>query len=214
MLVDRFKEAQSGDYIVWQQESSLLFFYIGSQEGHELVLNEISAPISLKNRLVDAKGAGWKHWIAQGAPSATAWLSYTIDTQRGILKSIWCCQKGCFLDPKSVQGLLHSLLSIEWQIVPRAQRKLLGEPGQPLNERPLWNPKLYFEGAVIPNAQFDAFMAQWPKDGSPLAGLLIEIYLPSNFPLAPSYLPYWLQAKGKLGVVKLRAIDAGKSLLQ
>ncbi len=78
--------------------------------------------------------------------------------------------------------------------------------------RPVWQPRLIIEGKPDDGVAFDAWRADWPRDGSDLSNKTIEIYLPKDNQSYPSYFPYWLQINGTAGKAKIRIIDSGSNL--
>ena len=48
--------------------------------------------------------------------------------------------------------------------------------------------------------------------GADLSNKTIEIYLPRNSQIYPTYFPYWLQVNGVAGKAKIRIIDSGSRL--
>jgi hypothetical protein len=200
--------AQVGDYIVTNQNKTYTVLLIDSIQQNEIAIEEITVPINRFN-----SNYSWKDWIAQDGPGNTAWVRYVINTQTGEMKEFFSYTKNGYYQLPESDNFISTLLNIRLKKVPITERKKVGPrpPPSAPDRRPYWQPKLVFEGQVIPNVPFDSWRAFWPKDGSELSGKIIEIYLPQNMGEYPAYFPYWLQVSGIVGKAKVHIIDSGKN---
>ena len=109
-------------------------------------------------------------------------------------------------------NFLSTLLNLKLRKVPITERKKVGPPPprKATDKRPYWQPKMIFEGKMIPDVMFDSWRTFWPKDGSDLSGKIIEVYVPQNPGIYPAYFPYWLQVSGIVGKAKVHIVDSGR----
>jgi hypothetical protein len=210
-LRDNLKLAKVGDFIVTTQNKTYTLLLIDEITPSTISIEEISVP---SNR-INLKNLSWKEWIAQDGPGNTSWVRYVIDTNNGEMKEYFSYTKNGYYTLPESENFLSTLLNIKLRSVPVSERKKVGPrpPSQASDRRPYWQPKLIFEGQVVPGIAFDAWRTFWPKDGSDLSGKIIEIYVPRNPGEYPAYFPYWLQVSGIVGKAKVHIIDSGRHAL-
>lgn len=212
-LKERFRSAQTGAYIVFEQNKMYTLLNIYDKTNSSLVIEEVSAPT---NRL--PKNISFRQWFEEGAQGSTSWIMSQIDLESGqILQSYSFTRKG-WLDVSNVSSFLTTLLNLRFVKISDEERKKIGPPpryGQ-LDQRRLWNPRLVLDGKIIPQVPFSAWKARWPNDNTELSRKKIEIYLPElgndDLPY-PSYFPYWIEVEGKLGCAQVRVIDSGFNVI-
>ncbi|KIC75078.1 hypothetical protein DB42_AQ00580 [Neochlamydia sp. EPS4] len=207
-LKDKLRKATPGDYIVTLQNKTYTFLLIDTFASHAISLEEITVP----SQSIQVEGFSWKKWVEQNAPGHTSWVRYVIDTASGHLGEYFSYTKNGWYTIPEGENFLSTLLNLKFYNIPIKERRKVGPPppSQASDRRPYWQPKLIFEGKVIPGISFEAWRTFWPKDGSELSGKIIEIYLPQTAGLYPSYFPYWLQVSGIVGKAKIHMIDSGK----
>lgn len=209
VLRDRLQRASTGDYLVIAFNKNITLMLIEEKKPQTLTIQEISAPSS---RL--PKQVNWKDWVQKNAPYHTAWIRYTIDLETGKMLDYYSFVQNTWCDVSQTDSFLPTLLNLHFNKIPQQKRKKVGPPpskGSP-DLRRTWQPPMVFEGYSIPDLNFDAWIARWPKDNSDLSGKIIEVYLPEEGSPYPSYFPYWLQISGLVGKAKLRIIDSGQQL--
>lgn len=207
-LRNNLKYARAGDFIVTSQNKIYTVLLIDNISEHEIAIEEITAP--MKN--MNASSFSWKNWIAQQAPGHTSWVRYVVETPSGQMKEYFSYTKNGWYSVSEGDNFLSTLLNLKLRKIAITERKKVGPtpPQHVTDKRPYWQPKLIFEGKVIPGVSFDAWRTFWPKDGSDLSGKLIEIYVPQNPGIYPAYFPYWLQVSGIVGKAKIHIIDSGR----
>ncbi len=208
-LRNNLSRAAPGDYIVTAQNKNYSLLHIFDKQGNTLTIEEISAPIS---RI--PMNFAWKNWVSLGAPGHTSWVMYDIDLQTSQMLRYFSFTKNSWFEMSRADNFLSTLLNLRLVKIPLQERKRLGAPpidGVP-EWRKFWQPQMIVDGAVIPGVTFDAWRTKWPKDGTELSGLSIEVYTPEKNELYPAYFPYWLQVNGLLGKAKVRIIDSGSQL--
>jgi hypothetical protein len=207
-LKNNLIRAQPGDYLVTIQNKNYTVLLIRNINPTQLVIEEITVPMG---RISNNSDFSWKSWIEKGSAKNTGWLMYTINLPSGTMQQAYSYTKNEWISIPQSQNFLSTLLSLKLQLIPVEERKKIGpkHPSATSDKRPLWEPKLIVEGKVIPDAPFNGWRTRWPKDGSELAGKLIEVYLPKEEGKYPSYFPYWLQIIGLTGKAKVRVVDSG-----
>ncbi len=208
LLRDKLSQAEIGDFVVTAQGKSYTLLQICNRDTKSLTIEEISIPA---NKV--PQNMSWSQWLKQGAPSHTSWLRYVVNLSTGSIdKSFSKSKQGWLEVTQKNETFLPTLMSLQFSAIPISERRKIGpapERGSP-DRRRIWQPKMVFNGHVIPNIEFEGWQALWPQDGGELAGKVIEIYLPKeNGCRYPSYFPYWLQVCGSVAKATLRIIDSG-----
>jgi len=205
-LLQNFQRAKPGDYLVTARNKNYTIILVSSQKDRKLVVEEITAPLNKIPKNIES----WRQWIESGAYGHTGWIRYELDLNNGQMVSLYSFTHQRWLDTSSADNWLSTLLNLNFQQIPDRERKKTGaaSPKKPT----FWNPTMVVNGEIIPGVFFEAYRAKWPKDNSELSGKLIEIYLPQDSQLYPSYFPFWLQISGIVGKAKLRMIDTGSNL--
>jgi hypothetical protein len=204
-LKAKLAEAQPGSYIVIEQNKTFTFFHIYNRFDQSVVIEEVSIPAASFAR----KPMNWKVWFESGAPGHTSWIISQVNINTGLFEETFSFTHQGWINMSSSNPFLTTLLNLPFQEIPVENRRRVGGNS---SGRPLWNPRLIVNGAIVPNTSFYAYKARWPSDGSELARKVVEIYLPvdtSGSTYFPSYFPYWLEVDGKIGSAKARVVDSG-----
>lgn len=212
ILRENFAKAKAGDYIVTAQGSTFTALHVRDKVGHNLVMEEISAPA---NR-IPKQCYTWRQWIEAGAPGHTSWMIYNLDIDSGHMKEAFSYTKNCWFNIPEADNFLSKLLNLNFSIIPLENRKKIGPNARDAATqlyRGVWNPRMIVNGQEVHNVRFSAWKTRWPNDSSELAGKMIEIYVPEESDLYPSYFPYWLQISGMIGKAKVRIVDSGSGLI-
>ena len=207
-LRNNLKLARTGDFIVTTQNKTYTVLLINHITDQEIAIEEITTPTNC----INLSGFSWKNWIAEKGPGHTAWVRYVVDTTSGQMKEYFSFTKNSWYTVPEGENFLSTLLNLKLHKVSIAERKKVGPPPprKAPDNRPYWQPKMIFEGKVIPGVMFDAWRTFWPKDSSELSGKIIEVYVPQNPGTYPAYFPYWLQVSGIVGKAKVHIIDSGR----
>jgi hypothetical protein len=213
LLRDNLRTASPGDYIVVAQDKNYIVLHINSKQSDQMTIEEISVPIS---RFQQMKMA-WKLWAEQGALGSTNWVLYNIDLKNGAIGDYYSVKKKAWSSVPQSDIFLSKLLLLKFYRIPDQERKKIGVApsagsGSLLDKRPLWQPKMVFEGREIAGVKFSAWRAIWPKDSSQLSGKQIEVFIPEENQSYPTYFPYWLEVSGFVGKAKLRMVDGGRGM--
>lgn len=210
-LKDVMASAEPGGYVVTEQNKTFTFLHIHEKTSDTLIIEEVTIPGA-------KKPMSWRNWFESGAPGHTSWTMSQINLQTGRIEETFSFTHQGWLDLADSTSFLTTLLNLSFQSVPENQRRRIGLApgyGKP-DRRPIWNPRLIVEGQPVAHAQFSAWKARWPGDGSDLSRKKIEIYLPQlvsgNSPSFPVYFPYWLEVEGKIGSAKVRIVDSGTNV--
>lgn len=209
-LKDNLAKARNGDYITTIQGKNYTLLHIYDRDQDSITIEEVTVPsVKLK-----ALPVNWKNWIADSAPGNTSWVMYTVNLKEGKMKGFYSLTTQSWYDLSKANPFLSTLLNLKLEKIPSKDRKRVGVLSIPgaVDRRPLWQPKMYFQGEEISAVPFDGWRTWWPKDGSELGGKLIEVYLPEENSLYPAYFPYWLQITGMIGSAKVRIIDSGSGM--
>ena len=204
-LQENLKKTRAGDYIVAAQGKNISLLRVAENNGQQLTLEEISAPVSRCQY-------EWKSWAQNGALGHTSWVLYKLEISSGRLLSAYSFTKGSYFQIPATENFLGTLMTLKLTPIPQSSRKKVGpEPMGGPDFRRIWQPKMVFEGKEVPKQPFSAWKTRWPKDGSELSDRAIVIYLPES-ERYPCYFPYWLEISGFIGKAKVRIIDSGENL--
>lgn len=205
LLKRNLEKGQAGDYVVMAQGQTYTLFHILENQKGNMTVEEITIPSTLAD-----PSQSWREWVANKAPGNTSWIQYKINLHRNEIGNFYSFTKGGAFTIPDAENFLATLLKLELKPIPDAMRRKIGHVTRE-NTR-LWQPKMVVDGQPQEGVLFDAYSTVWPKDGGPLSGRMIEIYLPKDSDQYPAYFPYWLQAKGMAGQANMRVVDSGKGL--
>lgn len=207
-LKDNLQRARPGDYLVVSANKTNTLMHIFSRQGEIMTIEEIAVPESRKSQKMP-----WKDWVQNHAPGNTSWVMYDIDLNTGKMLRYYSFTKRGWFEIAEADNFLSKLLNLRLNKVPDKDRKKVGmKLFSGSEESRFWQPNLVADGKIIRGVKFDAWRTRWPKDNSDLSGKGIEVYLPQDNQLYPSYFPYWLQINGAIGKARIRTIDSGSGL--
>lgn len=210
IIKENITNAIAGDWVVVSFDKNYTFYRVLDNDGKILHLEEACIPASHFRKF----SLSWKEWALRGSPGSTSQIVYSIDIPMGRLQSFSKKERAPLYRPQS-NAFLSTLINLELRKVPEGERKKAGRPifgSGPVDTRSIWQPKLVFDGRQVNGAAFDAYKARWPHDGTDLSGKMIEIYLPQEGQLYPSYFPYFMQVTGMIGKAKVHIVDSGRGL--
>lgn len=209
LLMERFAQAQKGDYVVIQLNKNYTLLHIFDKTPTTAIIEEITVPAPYVGTL------SWPDWVSQGAPHHTSWLMAEVDLQSSRILECYSFTQHGWIEIEGGENFLKTLLHLDITPLPPQNRKKVGPPNIHglADRRPLWNPPLVFQGKTVLNAPFNAWQAEWPNDGTELAGKTIDVYLPEDMNTYPSCFPYWIEVRGGLVKTKVRVKDSGKDLV-
>lgn len=202
-LKQEIRKAESGDFVVYAYKQQLTLLRVASNDGKELVVEEISAP--------NPEIKKWQEWLSTGAPGHSSWTVSHIAIDNGAVKSVYNVDEKAYVTTPITFPFLPTLLTTPLSPIESSARKYIG--AQPLagevDLRRLWFPKIIFEGQAI-ETPIEVYRLVWPRDDSELSGKSLDLYFPTT--KAISYLPYWIEMSVISGKIKISAIDSGKGL--
>lgn len=200
-----------GDYIVAAQNKAYTVLHIYSKSEDNLTVEEITVP----STRIPKNNFSWKDWVRKGAPYHTCWMMYTVRLSTGDIRESYSFSQGSWYPASLADTFLPTLLNLHFTLISDKERKKIGHPLKDGGDggKRIWQPPMVIDGQQIPNVQFHAWRARWPKDSTPLSEKVIEVYLPKESDKYASYFPYWLQAAGVIGKADLRVIDSGAGLV-
>ncbi|KAF3363326.1 hypothetical protein PHSC3_000080 [Chlamydiales bacterium STE3] len=210
VIKNNLRLAKAGDYIVASQGATMTVLRIFEKQSNLITLEEVTLPASRVNRCVQ----NWRGWYESGAPGNTSWVIYQLDLDSGTMIRYFSYTKNGWFEIPKIENFLGTLLNLPLYRIPDEQKRKIGPLGTNSfkDRRCHWQPQMVVDGHVVSDVAFDAYRTRWPKDGSPLAGKSIEIYVPEANTLYPAYFPYWMQISGIVGKARLRIIDSGAQL--
>lgn len=203
-LKDNLEQAKVGDYVVTSQNRTYTLLLIAAKSEQTIYLEEISIP---EGRI---SHHSWREWVEGGAKGSTSWVGYEISPREGKLLECYSFTQQAWCEFPGGNSFLTTLLNM--RLTP-LETKFRRHTRSGDHSRGYWQPRLTVNGEIVPGAQFTAYCAKWPGDGSELAGKQIELYLPAQEGSYPSYLPYWLQVSGAVGKARMRIVDSGSGLI-
>lgn len=202
LLKQNLEKAKPGDYVVIAQGKTYTLFHIFNVQDKILTVEEISIPSNCYTC------QNWSEWHKNGSPQNTSWIQYQINLKENSIGNYYSLTKQSRFTLPEADNFFATLLKLNLEPIPLSMRRKIGPP-QVGGARNFWQPKMVVNGQVQEGVLFNAYQTIWPKDGGPISGKLIEIYLPQASDQYPSYFPYWLQAKGTAGQANVRVIDSG-----
>jgi len=209
-LIENLKKADAGDFIVTAQNKSYSLLNVLEKNSQSMTIEEISVPANK----IPRSNFSWRQWVAKNAPGNTCWMIYKIDLRTAAMTERYALTKRGWQPIQQQDNFLYTLLNLRLEAIPTSQRRRIGITlmSKAFDNRPFWQPTLVVEGRQIQGIPFDAWRTVWPKDGSELAGKMIEVYVPAEGTGYPCYFPYWLQINGTVGNSKIRIVDSGTQL--
>jgi|AACY02.18.fsa_nt_gi hypothetical protein len=188
-LIDQLANAHPEESYLFQAGSQATLLRVKSLSKHEIEYEEIHAPLCAK----EIKALDIETWLMKGAPGHTAWIVAKLDAKTGEMKQARCKRRGAEISTNDY-AFTTTLFGLTFEPTPLEEQRRCGVASDNLLPRRLWKPPLakgLFDEAPTP------YVARWPKDGSPLSGGRIEIYLHKKVAL-----PIWIE--GKRGNLKER----------
>ncbi len=206
-LLDRFQDAENGDFVVISEGKHLTLFHILERTKEILAIEEIT----IQERNLPAN-ISWQAWVKARAPQHTAWTISTFDILKQTVVSTYSysSQEQLFLDEQF--SFLSTLLKLELQSIPSNSRKRVGVPPMDgeQDHRKIWHPVIIFDGKKQ-ETSCSAYTALIPQGIPEVGGKRADLYFPSGDNCL-NYFPYWIEIRGAILKVKLRVIDSGKQL--
>ncbi|MFI5334584.1 MAG: hypothetical protein ACHQT8_05410 [Chlamydiales bacterium] len=200
-LKEKLARGAAGDYIVSKQEKNLSLLRIKEITPTSLLLEEISAPLSLLNPATCI----WQKWIEEGAPGHSAWVIYEIDLRSGKLVTCYSPALGTWVSVD--EPVLPKMLNLSLTPTPEDRRKRIGPPPRAGEEdhRSLWTPPLVFDGKKLARPFCEALETTWPKDGTDLSQCRLVFYFLPDFPF-----PCWIEASNGHFTFKIHTLASGR----
>ena len=205
-----FGKAVVGDFVVSLQEHVYSLYNIFAKSDNFIILEQVSVPEALRKQ----QKMTWKEWLAMGAPGHHSWDMLEINLNDGKVREFYSFSRKGWMDVLQTENFLSSLLMLKLSLIPNSERRKIGFSNVGSEQhQPLWRPRLYVEGKLLDDINFSAYRAKWSKDGTELSGKELEIYIPEDSDLYPSYFPFWIQLQHGLGRVNLRVVDSGRDMV-
>ncbi|MBA3815492.1 MAG: hypothetical protein H0X29_03040 [Parachlamydiaceae bacterium] len=204
-------KARPGDYLVTAQHKNYTVLIIRNKDDKHLAIDEITLPMARKP---NDTNFSWRKWVENGASGNTCWVMYSINLPNGTIQNTFSFTKNEWVTIPQTQNFLSTLLNLQLKPIPTSERKKVGPPpsSDTIDGRPLWQPQMIVDGALVKGIVFEAWRTRWPKDNSELSSRVIEVFIPQDSERYPTYFPYWLQINGMIGKAKVRIIDSGNNL--
>lgn len=204
-------KAKPGDYVVLNHQKMFSLLHIFDRPSDSLILEEISAPMQARLPIQ----SNWQDWLDQGAPGHHAWVMYELDLETLHIQDIYSCSQKSWKKVFPGEQIFPTLLELTFEPVADSKRKRQGPPlpSGMIDDRPFWNPPIFFEGAKVKQAICQPYFSYWPNDGTELSGKRIEVYLAQEPSNVPHYFPVWMSVVDKLAQTKLRLLDSGEHLV-
>lgn len=210
LLKQALSTAKSGDFVVLKHSKTLSLFHIFQVDDTTLTLEEISAP----DKLLKIYKGKWQSWLDQGAPGHLSWIMYQLDLTKREIQDVYSCSEKSWKKVFPNEQILPSLMELSFRPIAKERRKRVGPPlpSEMIDDRPLWQPPVFFSGQKVPDSMASPYIGKWPKDGTYLSGKKVEIFLADEPDFVPKYFPIWIQVLDKGVSVKIRVVDSGTQL--
>ncbi|QVL58337.1 MAG: hypothetical protein KFB93_04440 [Simkaniaceae bacterium] len=204
-LQEKFEQAETGSYIVTEQNELVSLLHLHSQKDHCLLFEEISIPLH------QAKKINWTEWVRSGAPGHTSWILYEVDTEKKCVTECYSLTRKAWIPTDEMNAFLIPLISLDLNFLSEENRLQKGATARPGNitSRP-WGPPQVRAGKKVKNPEYDVYTAKWPHDSTDLSDKQIVLYFDKSEQTFP--FPYWLQARDGAVKFKIRALDSGTGL--
>lgn len=206
-LKDKIKQAENGDYLVFESNKMITILSIRSVSPDFITLEEISIP----SQTLKKYPPSWAEWVKNKAPGHTSWSMTEIDLSNSQIVECYSFSRSSWIQLSPKESLFATLLQLPLEPLSAEKRPRIGPPPEAgeMDVRKIWEPSLYFEGKKKEKAHFDAYTTNWPQDETELSGKTVSLYFDqqSRFPF-----PFWIQVEAAYAAVSLRAIDSGKKL--
>lgn len=202
-LCNNLAKTDQGDFVVTTQNKNYSLLHVHDKDDSTVTIEEITVPVG---RMTQYR-IDWREWVAQGAPNHTSWVLYKIKLATGEISNCFSVGQRKWIQIPKQEQFLPTLLNLSLREVPNEERRRMGR-----GSASYWNPPMVVNGQTVTGVAFTAWRADWPQDGTPLAGKAIDIYLPEESDKYPAYFPYWLQMKGGVGSHTVRIVDSGTDL--
>lgn len=211
-IKEQFSRGKKGDFIVTLDSGIYTLLAIANNPSEEKGNKNISLlEISVPQNTLDFKTISWKAWVEKGAPKSISYNIYDIDLASGKLLRSFSITKNCFFTSNEQEFFITKLLNLQLKSLKDDQRKKIGPAplDDTLDTRALWNPPLIIDGKRQKKPLFKVYQATWPKDGSVLAGKVIDLYFDAENTIP---FPYWIQISNGNVDVMLKVVDSGKNI--
>lgn len=209
-LKDSLLEAKAGNYVVILQNKNFSLLRIFQVQNNALIIEEISAPIKLKSKI----GGDWQKWLNSKAPGHISWVLYELNFDNRQIEDIYSCTQKSWKKVFPQEQIFPTLVDLKFSSIAKQRRKRVGPPVPSglIDDRPLWQPPIFYEGKKVEGILCQAYSAYWPNDGTDLSGKKIDIFLAKGQEKIHRYFPIWMQVSDKIAHTKLRVIDSGDYL--
>jgi len=206
-LGDRFNDANTGDFIVFAHDKHVTLFHILEKSNDRIVIEEITVQERFANKITS-----WHKWINDKAPHHSGWTLSTFQRPSYRLLSVYSYDTHNLLSLDDQLSFLPTLFTLSMEITAPNDRKQIGVPPMPgeQDHRIIWNPPIIFDRHEQ-KLSCDVYTVTMPNNTPDLSGKKLDLYFPIGKECL-DYLPYWIEVKGGITKVKLRAIDSGKNL--
>lgn len=206
-MKEKFQGAKVGDFVVTKIGNGYSLLIVRTLNDKTLELEEISVP----ENMVNPKQTVWRTWVSNNAPGHTSWTMISIDLKKDQIKECFSFSRRSWLQLSEEEYFLAKLMVLPLKRTPTSERKKIGPaPSGDVDRRKVWNPPLYIDGRKIAGAKFDAWKTRWPKDGTQLSEIPIDLYFDKEN-LCP--FPYWIEFKSPHYNLKIHAVDSGHGLI-
>lgn len=204
-LQDKFKQAETGTYIVTEQNGLVSLLHLHSIKETCLLFEEISIPLH------QAKKINWTTWVQNGAPGHTSWILYEVDTEKKCVTECYSLTRKAWIPTDEMDAFLVPLISLQLDFLSEEDRLQKGATARPgnISAKP-WGPLQVKNGKKVKDPQYNVYTAKWPHDSTDLSGKQIVLYFDKQDEAFP--FPYWLQARDGAVKFKMRALDSGINL--
>ncbi len=205
-LKDRLVNTQPGDFFVLKQKKMITIIRVVDIKPSKLVIEEISAPISVVPSL------DWQKWILNNAPGSTSWILFEIDLTQNEIVETFSFTRMAWLESSKQDNFLVQMLESQLEKTPKDKLKKVGPPplSDEIDRRAIWIPPMIVHGKKIKSPSYDVFLSIWPNDSSELAGKRLQLYFDKE---KKFFFPFWIELIGDHLSISLKVIDAGHNLI-
>ncbi|MFZ4673532.1 MAG: hypothetical protein ACOYL1_04225 [Chlamydiia bacterium] len=197
-LKEKCQQGAKGDFVLYQQGNQLVYISIYDRLEKSIVFEEIHTSDTNKELHLETPS----EWVRSGAKGATQWILYELDLDTGEVLESYCPPKRAFITFDQDPPIISKLFTISWDQMPDNRRKHLPKTNK------IWSPPKKVSNTLVAMEQSTLFRYYWPKDGSFLSELRVDLHLDPN---TAETFPYMVDIQNKIRpLARFHQIDQGK----
>jgi len=115
-LKEKFQQAESGTYIVTEQNQTTSLLHLHTIKENTLLFEEISIPSHRVHH------TDWKGWVKSGAPGHTSWIMYEVDLNQNRITECYSLSRKAWIPTNEMDTFLIPFLTINLEYLSEEKR--------------------------------------------------------------------------------------------